>query len=75
MHARAIFLQEQLVEGTHFAHQPVSEDGNPPDFLFPSVASYYDPAFLADGLRMLNSSGLPATLMEARYRAPHDPPA
>lgn len=53
LHARAIFLEERLVEGTHFAHQPVSEDGKTPDFLFPSVASYHDPAFPADRLRML----------------------
>ena len=53
LHARAIFLEERLVEGTHFAHQPVSEDGKTPDFLFPSVASYRDPAFPADRLRML----------------------
>lgn len=53
LHARAIFLEERLVEGTHFAHQPVSEDGKTPDFLFPSVASYRNPAFPADRLRML----------------------
>jgi len=53
LHARAIFLEERLVEGTHFAHQPVSEDGKTPDFLFPSVASYRDSAFPADRLRML----------------------
>ncbi len=53
LHARAIFIEERLVEGTHFAHQPVSEDGKTPDFLFPSIASYRDPAFPADRLRML----------------------
>lgn len=53
LHAREIFLEERLVEGTHFAHQPVSEDGKTPDFLFPSVASYRDPSFPADRLRML----------------------
>ncbi len=53
LHARAIFLEERLVEGTHFAHQPVSEDGKTPDFLFPSIESYRDPAFPADRLRML----------------------
>ncbi|VVS96609.1 Type-2 restriction enzyme EcoRII [Sphingomonas aurantiaca] len=53
LHAREIFIEERLVEGTHFAHQPVSEDGKTPDFLFPSIASYRDPAFPADRLRML----------------------
>ncbi|WP_207388381.1 type II restriction endonuclease [Lichenihabitans psoromatis] len=29
-------------EGTQFAHQPVSEDGKTPAFLFPSIAAYYE---------------------------------
>lgn len=53
LHAREIFLEERLVEGTQFAHQPVSEAGNTPDFLFPSVAAYRDVSFPADRLRML----------------------
>lgn len=53
LQAREIFLEERLVEGTHFAHQPVSEGGKTPDFLFPSVAAYRDDAFPADRLRML----------------------
>lgn len=53
LHTRQIFLEERLVEGTHFTHQPVSEDGKRPDFLFPSVSAYRDPLFPKDRLRML----------------------
>lgn len=53
LHTRAIFMEERLVEGTHFAHQPESEPGKRPDFLFPSVAAYHDASFPADRLRML----------------------
>lgn len=53
LHARAIFLEERLVENTHFAHQPESEPGKRPDFLFPSQAAYRDTSFPADRLRML----------------------
>lgn len=53
LHAREIFLEERLVEHTHFAHQPVSEPGKTPDFLFPSAAAYHDASFPADQLRML----------------------
>lgn len=53
LHAKAIFVEERLVEGTHFAHQPESEPGKKPDFLFPSAAAYKDPAFPAERLRML----------------------
>lgn len=53
LHARAIFVEERLVEGTHFSHQPESEPGKRPDFLFPSVEAYHDPAFPRDRLRML----------------------
>ncbi|WP_082737501.1 MULTISPECIES: type II restriction endonuclease [unclassified Blastomonas] len=53
LHARAIFLEERLVEGTHFAHQPESERGKRPDFLFPSADAYRDANFPADRLRML----------------------
>ena len=53
LHTREIFLQERLIEGTQFAHQPVSEDGKTPDFLFPSIAAYRDPSLPADQLRML----------------------
>lgn len=53
LHARAIFVEERLVEGTHFAHQPESEPGKRPDFLFPSAAAYHDADFPRDRLRML----------------------
>lgn len=53
LHAREIFIEERLEEGTQFAHQPVSEDGKTPDFLFPSIAAYRDMSFPADQLRML----------------------
>jgi hypothetical protein len=53
LHTREIFLEERLIEGTQFVHQPVSEDGKTPDFLFPSIAAYRDPSFPADQLRML----------------------
>lgn len=53
LHTREIFIEERLVEGVQFAHQPVSEDGKTPDFLFPSIAAYRNPSFPADQLRML----------------------
>lgn len=53
LHTREIFIEERLVEGAQFVHQPVSEDGKTPDFLFPSIAAYRDTSFPADQLRML----------------------
>ncbi len=53
LHTRTIFLEDGLVENTNFSYQPESEQGKSPDFLFPSVASYRDPHFPADSLRML----------------------
>jgi len=53
LHARAIFAEENLIEGTHFSHQPESEPGKSPDFLFPSEAAYKDYAFPASKLRIL----------------------
>lgn len=53
LQTREIFLEERLVEGVAFSHQPESEDGKKPDFLFPSQASYKNPAFPATHLRML----------------------
>lgn len=53
LHAKAIFLEEELIEGQHFSHQPESEPGKKPDFLFPSAAAYKDPTFPSDRLRML----------------------
>lgn len=53
LHTREIFIEESLIEGTHFAHQPVSENGKTPDFLFPSVSAYRDDSFPTEQLRML----------------------
>lgn len=53
LHAREIFVEERLVEGTHFSHQPESEPGRRPDFLFPSAAAYHDDSFPRERLRML----------------------
>lgn len=53
LHARSIFLEEGLNEVTQFAHQPESEPGKKPDFLFPSIAAYRDASFPAGQLRML----------------------
>lgn len=53
LHARVIFTEEKLVEGTHFSHQPESDPGKSPDFLFPSEAAYKDGSFPSANLRML----------------------
>lgn len=55
LHARALFVEEGLTEGTQFVHQPPESDRGKrgPDFLFPSAAAYADPAFPATRLRML----------------------
>lgn len=53
LHARAIFLEEALREGSDFSHQPESDTGKRPDFLFPNENAYKDILFPADRLRML----------------------
>ncbi|MEG3166446.1 type II restriction endonuclease [Sphingomonas sp. PB2P19] len=53
LHTREIFIEEKLVENTHFTHGPESDPGRRPDFLFPSEAAYKNGAFPADRLRML----------------------
>ena len=53
LHAREIFVEEGLTEGVDFSHQPTSELGKKPDFLFPSEGNYRNPAFSSDKLRML----------------------
>jgi len=55
LHAKALFVEEGLMEGTQFVHQPPEADAGKrgPDFLFPSRAAYADPAFPAGRLRML----------------------
>ncbi|MFN7400467.1 MAG: type II restriction endonuclease [Sandaracinobacter sp.] len=53
LQTREIFIEERLVEGTHFSHQPESDPGKRPDFLFPSQAAYQNAAFPEARLRML----------------------
>lgn len=53
LQTRAIFIEENLREAVDFSHQPISEGGKRPDFLFPSEAAYRDPAFPPEKLRML----------------------
>jgi hypothetical protein len=53
LHIHEIFTEERLVEGTHFSHQPESDEGKRPDFLFPSESAYKDAGFSQDRLRML----------------------
>jgi len=53
LHAKEVFLEEGLQEDTHFSHQPVSELGKKPDFLFPSVDCYHNGSFPDNKLRML----------------------
>lgn len=53
LHAMEVFLEEGLVDGADFSHQPVSELGKKPDFLFPSVDYYRNGGFPDSKLRML----------------------
>lgn len=53
LHTKQVFLEEDLIEGSDFSHQPESEGGKRPDFLFPSEAAYKNPGFPVDKLRML----------------------
>lgn len=53
LHIREILLEENFQESTEFSHQPVSENGKRPDFLFPNSASYQDAGFNPNRLRML----------------------
>ena len=53
LQTRQIFIEEELVEGTNFQHQPESEHGRRPDFLFPNEAAYKDLNYPVAGLRML----------------------
>lgn len=64
LHAREIFMEEKLVEGTDFSHQPESESGKSPDFLFPCEAAYKDRNFPSEKLRMLAVK----TTMKDRWR-------
>jgi EcoRII C terminal/Restriction endonuclease EcoRII, N-terminal len=53
LQTRAILLEEGLLERSEFSHQPESDPGKRPDFLFPSETAYKDPRFPAGRLRML----------------------
>jgi EcoRII C terminal/Restriction endonuclease EcoRII, N-terminal len=53
LHAREIFLEENLREGVDFQHQPESDPGKRPDFLFPSQGDYKNIEFPEVRLRML----------------------
>lgn len=53
LHTRAIFMEERLREGDDFAHQPESDPGKRPDFLFPSEEAYKDRSYPGAKLRML----------------------
>jgi hypothetical protein len=53
LHARGIFIEEGLTEDEDFSHQPESDPGKKPDFLFPSEKAYKDPGFSGNRLRML----------------------
>lgn len=53
LQTREIFLEEKLAEGIDFAHQPESDEGKRPDFLFPNQTAYKDESFPTHKLRML----------------------
>lgn len=49
LHARLVFQEAKL----SFTHAPKTELAKTPDFVFPSIDAYQDPAFPAERLRML----------------------
>lgn len=53
LHTREIFVEEGLREGEDFSHQPESDPGKKPDFLFPSESAYKNAGFSESKLRML----------------------
>lgn len=53
LHTRAIFIEENLREGIDFDHQPESDAGKRPDFIFPNEGAYKNSSFSARNLRML----------------------
>lgn len=59
-----ILTEEGLVPDADFSHGPTIEGNKRPDFLFPSAASYEDPKFPADRLRMLAAK----TTVKDRWR-------
>ena len=50
-HAEAVFL----ARGVRYSRGAITESGNRPDFLFPSVENYLDASFPASGLTMLGA--------------------
>lgn len=63
-HVRDIFKEERLQQDVHFTHQPTTEGNKKPDFIFPSIRAYKDPAFPASKLRMLATK----TTLKDRWR-------
>lgn len=53
LHTKEIFIEEGFKEGEEFSHQPESDPGKRPDFLFPSEKAYKNKRFSAAKLRML----------------------
>lgn len=53
LHTRAILIEDGFRENHDFSHQPESEAGKRPDFIFPSEAAYQDQSFPNGCLRML----------------------
>lgn len=53
LHAKRIFLEEGLIENEDFTHQPESEKGKRPDFLFPSEKAYRSESHSSNRLKML----------------------
>jgi hypothetical protein len=64
LHAREIMTEEGLRAGVDFQHAPVVEGNKRPDFIFPSLIAYDDPAFPAAKLRMLAAK----TTLRDRWR-------
>lgn len=61
LHTCEILIEEGLRENVDFQYQPESENGERPDFLFPSGAAYRNADFPKEKLRML---GIKTTLKD-----------
>lgn len=53
LHVKEILLEEGLRDGENFSYQPTCDNGNKPDFIFPSLDCYNDSTFPDNNLRML----------------------
>lgn len=53
LQTRELLLEEGFIAGQDFTHNPESDPGKRPDFLFPSELAYKDATFPAARLRML----------------------